>query len=210
MSTLTSLELILYNEVTGGHKMKEENKKTGWERQVEAKDSGEKKHPTVICDNLRLIVGLGQWLEVLPAKRKQRKYGMLTNTDLSVQEILRMKHISNGKKEMINRKFSEILSLAGIDNNETCLLSRYDEYNKSFDCYFVCANIDARIILENRNYKDEISYLTIDTKKEERKFSFLPEDEEGNVKLNLISHVIKPKKMQKDFKINTKKKIRYR
>ena len=111
MSTLTSLELILYNEVTGGHKMKEENKKTGWERQVEAKDSGEKKHPTVICDNLRLIVGLGQWLEVLPAKRKQRKYGMLTNTDLSVQEILRMKHISNGKKEMINRKFSEILSL---------------------------------------------------------------------------------------------------
>lgn len=118
--------------------------------------------PKVVIDNKELIVTLGQWLGKLPDAVKSATKGMSIISSISAKELMDKKKISDIEIKNINMGFANILKMAGISKDNTCVLRNFDESNLTFTCEFSETGEVAEMRINFGHWMDALPTLTID------------------------------------------------
>ncbi len=92
--------------------------------------------PTVIIDDKRLAVTLGQWLGCLPDSVKSSGNGLSVITSINADELLKRYFVSKDQLEDISIRMANLFEQIGIWKDNTCVLNNFDEENLGFNCLF--------------------------------------------------------------------------
>ncbi len=92
--------------------------------------------PTVIIDDKRLAVTLGQWLGCLPDSVKSGGNGLSVIRSIDADELMRSYHVTKEQLEDITIRMANLFEQIGIWKDNTCVLNNFDDENLGFNCLF--------------------------------------------------------------------------
>ena len=125
------------------------NKKNGPVEVRKAKISTEV--PTIIFNDLKLQVMVGQWEKLIEASVpiKFNIFGppVYMHTILDAEYLIKKKLITKQLLDDISKEFGSILARVGISKDEVCIIDSYNEFNFSFNCHLKKSNKDLKIEL---------------------------------------------------------------
>lgn len=130
--------------------------------------------PQIIFENFKITIALGKWLGIIPT---------LDHFHIS-KKILQIKNIQ--------KIFGQILKQAGIDSNETCILTNFRKNDFSVTCELKNKNQKINIKL-GLYYFRGIPYSTLSIKSptETKNFNYLEATTEKPMELSLYARQIK-------------------
>lgn len=146
--------------------------------------------PEVRISDANLTVTLGQWMGILPDSVKSGGNGMYVITSLDAEELIKRKGISKTEYSNIIRKFSKLLSMAGIGSGNTCILDSFDQEKLSFRCNFFETGEIADMRIRFGSWMDEGPAFIIDFDDIKSTYDFWHENKKNPDRLHL-SHVVK-------------------
>lgn len=114
-----------------------------------------------ITDN-ELLVTLGQWMGKLPDSVKIGGNGMFFITHLDANELLAKNKISDTELKVIEKRFANLLRMAGFGKGNICALDNFDRKNLTFDCYFYGTGDEAKMRISFGSWIDSGPELIIE------------------------------------------------
>lgn len=156
--------------------------------------------PEVRIGDVNLTVTLGQWMGLLPDSVKCGGNGMYVITSLDADELIKRKGITKLEYSKIIRKFSKLLSMAGIGSGNTCILDNFDQEKLRFRCNFFETGEIADMGIRFGSWMDEGPTFVIDFDGIKSTYDYWHEDKKNPDRLHL-SHVVKnlDKNSNKEF-----------
>ncbi len=143
--------------------------------------------PKVVFKELNLQVAIGQWLGILASQQSIKTPDYTMYTLLSADELLKCNYISKEELNLVTEKFGHLLKIIGVDNNETCVLSKYDEHTFSFNCLFKKSGENAEINLRWSNL-DDAAEFNINYRNQRSTYYYSSGDNETPMRLTLSSN----------------------
>lgn len=142
--------------------------------------------PLVYFEDKILWITVGQWMNILPNTITTYGPGITISTSLSAEELMKERDISDSCLEEIEKRFGNLLKDIGINNEELCIFSEFNQENLSFKCSFYDAEDDATISLRYGNM-DFMDQLIIEYNGCVKRYDFLPATDKRTEKLSLSS-----------------------
>ncbi|MGN1371268.1 MAG: hypothetical protein ACI4XM_03225 [Candidatus Coprovivens sp.] len=146
--------------------------------------------PKIIITDTLLLTTLGQWMGVLPDSVKIGGNGTYVITHLFANELIKKGNISRDDFELVNKKFANIIKMAGFGQGNTCKLYNFDNKNLAFDCMFEETGEIAKMKISLGDYWENLPSLCIDFDGIKIVYEYLSENEDRPDKL-YIQHVTK-------------------
>ncbi len=131
--------------------------------------------PTVIFEDKELQVKVGQWAEMLTSKRISHIPGLSIYTHFDADELIRSAAIPRELYDKIANEFERILLKAGIQPDETCIISDYDKDNFSFNCHLKNSDKDKKISLRWGDPIDNLPEIIVQDESKEESYEYYPE-----------------------------------
>ncbi len=128
-------------------------------------------YPKIVITDNKLIIGINKWL-------KEEEYPSL--------KTYKQKKLSKLQIIEIENKLGFLLKEIGINKNETCILSNFDENLYTFNCHLKESNID---ILINLRWKNETKEIIVEKQNTKEVYTY-NQEKLKKPKLNLKAYTI--------------------
>lgn len=132
---------------------------------------------------LRIVIG--QWLGIIPSYTIVAEEGWRNYLNIRPEEVLKKNNLKDSDYELIDSRFSRILTIMGISNNDLRTLTNFNRKNCSFDCilYGDEEKYNINLQLEGMNTEPEI---TVSDGVNLSVYRFVHEDQENADRLDLL------------------------
>lgn len=147
--------------------------------------------PTVVFQDIELQTTIGQWLGLLSSSKGYGNSSFSVYTHLDADELLRSRSIPKRIYDEINEKFGTLLKFAGIDKDETCIISDFDKQDFSFNCHLNNSDEDCKISLRWGDFFESGPEFTMNRGNESRTYDYVAESEDTPIGLSLQHWTIK-------------------
>ncbi len=123
-------------------------------------DNGENL-PKITFDGRNSLIALGQWMGMLKSVKVKGALGIEIHEHLSATELDQNEAVSADELREASIEFAKLLIQTGIDQDETIVISDFDEEKGIFKCHLQNANKDLDIVYRYGSFLDEGPTFTI-------------------------------------------------
>lgn len=142
----------------------------------------------IVFNDVNLQVTIGQWLGQLSNTKVSNSIGVKVYTHLNAEELRKRTQIPKEKFNEINKTFRKLLTIAGIDGNEICVLDDYDEKKFSFNCHLEKANKDAKISLRWGDFLNFLPEFIIEYDNKKKVYEYIKSCDDDSYKFELQTY----------------------
>lgn len=123
-------------------------------------DNGENL-PKITFDGRNSLIALGQWMGMLKSVKVKGALGIEIHEHLSATELDQNEAVSADELREASIEFAKLLIQTGIDQDETIVISDFDEEKGTFKCHLLNADKDFDIDYRYGSFLDEGPSFTI-------------------------------------------------
>ena len=113
-------------------------------------------------DDEDLKIVIGKWLEILDQIKNFNVF----------KELKGRIRVSKSNSKEIDETFRKLLTIAGIDQNEKCILNNFDKRKLTFNCHLENSDEDAKISLKWGSFVDFSPEFNIKYKNKQKIFEY--------------------------------------